>query len=95
MPLEICKFSRHNRIKICKDDLETATSKGFCASQNNWFYGYKLHGVCLVSGVFHSLDIKNASVHDIHFLKNIKQKMSDCVDWGQRVFIFNNTVGFI
>ena len=21
MPLEICKFSRHNRIKICKDDL--------------------------------------------------------------------------
>ena len=37
MPLEICKFSRHNRIKICKDDFETAPSKGYCASQNNWF----------------------------------------------------------
>ena len=46
MPLEICKFSRHNRVKICKDEFETAPSKGFCASQNNWFYGYKLHGVC-------------------------------------------------
>jgi len=42
MPLEICKFSRHNRIKICKDEFETAPSKGYCASQNNWFYGYKL-----------------------------------------------------
>ena len=70
MPLEICKFSRHNRIKICKDDFETAPSKGFCASQNSWFYGYKLHGVCSVMGVFHSLDITKAEVHDIHFLKN-------------------------
>lgn len=45
MPLEICKFARHRRIKICKNEFETAPSKGFCASQNNWFYGYKLHGV--------------------------------------------------
>lgn len=79
MPLEICKFSRHNRIKICKVDFETATSKGFCASQNSWFFGYKLHGVCSVMGVFHSLDITKAEVHDVHFLKNIKQQMSDCV----------------
>jgi hypothetical protein len=70
MPLKICKFSRHNRIKICKDDFETAPSKGFCASQNSWFYGYKLHGVCSISGVFHSLDITKAEVHDIHFWLN-------------------------
>ncbi|OOV20448.1 hypothetical protein BXU10_12875 [Flavobacterium sp. LM4] len=57
MPLEVRKFSRHDRVKICKDKLETAPSKGFCASQNNWFYGYKLHGVCSVSGIFHLLDI--------------------------------------
>lgn len=87
MPLEICKFSRHNRIKICKDDFETAPSKGFCASQNSWFYGYKLHGVCSVTGVFHSLDITKAEVHDIHFLKNIKQQMSDCVLLGDRGYL--------
>ena len=87
MPLEICKFSRHNRIKICKDDFETAPSKGFCASQNNWFFGYKLHGVCFVSGVFHSLDITKAEVHDVHFLKNIKQQMSDCVLLGDRGYL--------
>lgn len=87
MPLEICKFSRHNRVKICKDEFETAPSKGFCASQNNWFYGYKLHGVCSVSGIFHSLDITKAEVHDIHFLKNIKQQMSDCVVLGDRGYL--------
>ena len=52
MPLEICKFARHRRIKICKNEFETAPSKGFCASQNNWFYGYKLHGVCSINGIF-------------------------------------------
>lgn len=87
MPLEICKFARHRRIKICKKEFKTAPSKGFCASQNNWFYGYKLHGVCSVSGVFHSLDITKAEVHDIHFLKNIKQQISDCVVLGDKGYL--------
>ncbi len=87
MPLEICKFSRHNRIKICKKNFETAPSKGFCASQNNWFYGYKLHGVYSINGIFHSLDITKAEVHDVQFLKNIKQQMSDCVLIGDRGYL--------
>ena len=87
MPLEICKFSRHNRIKICKEEFETAPSKGFCASQNNWFFGYKLHGVCSINGIFHSLDITKAEVHDVQFLKNIKQQMSDCVLLGDRGYL--------
>lgn len=87
MPLEICKFARHRRIKICKNEFETAPSKGFCASQNNWFYGYKLHGVCSINGIFHSLDITKAEVHDVHFLKNIKQQMSDCVLLGDRGYL--------
>ena len=87
MPLEICKFSRHSRIKICKEEFESAPSKGFCASQNNWFFGYKLHAVCSVTGVFHSLDITKAEVHDVHFLKNIKQQMSDCVLLGDRGYL--------
>ena len=87
MPLEICKFSRHSRIKICKEEFESAPSKGFCTSQNNWYFGYKLHGVCSVSGIFHSLDITKAEVHDVHFLKNIKQQMSDCVLLGDRGYL--------
>ena len=37
MLLEISKFSRHNKIKICKNEFETAPSKVFCAPQNSWF----------------------------------------------------------
>ena len=66
MPLEICKFFRHKRVKIFKDEFETSLSKVFCASQNTWFYGYKLHGVCLVTGVFHSLYITKVEVYDVH-----------------------------
>jgi hypothetical protein len=87
MPLEICKKSRENRIKICKEDFETSPEKGYCASQDSWFYGYKLHGVCSVSGVFHSLDITKANVHDIHYLKDIKQQMADCVLLGDRGYL--------
>jgi hypothetical protein len=64
-------------IKICKKETETAASRGFCASQNTWFYGYKLHGVCSISVFLHSLDITKAEVQNVHFLKNIKQQMSN------------------
>ena len=87
MPLEICKTARQNRIKICKEDFETAPSKGFCASQNSWFYGYKLHGVCSVSGVFHSLDITKANVHDIQILNDVKHQLSDCMLLGDRGYL--------
>ena len=87
MPLEVCRVSRQKRSKVCREEYATAPEKGFCASQNAWFYGYKLHGVCSISGVFHSLDITKANVHDIHFLKDIKEQMSDCLLLGDRGYV--------
>ncbi|OYU93025.1 MAG: IS982 family transposase, partial [Bacteroidetes bacterium B1(2017)] len=87
MPLEICKKSRENRLKICKKDFETAPSKGFCASQDTWFYGYKLHGVCSVSGVFQSIDITKANVHDVQILNDVKDQISDCVLLGDKGYL--------
>jgi len=78
MPLEVCKLPRANRSKICKQHIETAPDKGFCASQNMKYYGYKLHAVCSVKGVFESIDISKASIHDIHYLKDIKDQLKDC-----------------
>lgn len=43
-----------------------------------YYYGYKLHGVCSVQGVFQSIYITPASVHDIHLLKDIKWEYSNC-----------------
>lgn len=50
-------------------------------------FGYKLHGVCSVTGVLHSLDITKAEVHGVHFLKNIKHQMSDCLLLGDRGYL--------
>lgn len=87
MPLEVCKNARAARSNICKDTENAFPDKGYCASQNMYYYGYKLHGVCSVDGVFHSIDITPASVHDIHYLKDIKQQLSDCVLLGDKGYL--------
>ena len=87
MPMEVCKWSRHMRAKICKEDYQTCPEKAYCASQDSWFYGYKLHGVCTLSGVFTSLEITKANVHDIAFLDEVKHQLSDCVLLGDKGYL--------
>lgn len=87
MPLEVCKVSRERRAKICKEQFENAPDKGFCASQDFYFYGYKLQGVCSVNGVFHSVELTKASVHDTTFLKEINSQLSDCVLIGDKGYL--------
>lgn len=42
MPLEVqARLSRSGRSAICKESYDTAPNKGFCASQNMVYYGYK------------------------------------------------------
>jgi len=87
MPVEVCKLSRSSRSKICKETFETAPDKGFCASQGLHYYGYKLHAVCSLQGVFKSFDLTKASVHDIHFLKDIKNNHQDCTIIGDKAYL--------
>jgi len=87
MPLEICKNARANRSSICKEFEYSAPNRGFCASQKAYYYGYKLHGICSVSGVFHSIDITPASVHDIRILADVKQQLKNCSLLGDRGYL--------
>ena len=87
MPVEVCKLSRSSRSKICKDNFDVSPDKGFCASQNLHFYGYKLHAVCTLNGVFKSFDLTKASVHDIHFLKDIKNSYQNCTIIGDKGYL--------
>jgi hypothetical protein len=77
-PVEICRISRSSRNKAGRTDYQKAPSMGFCASQNRYYYGYKLHAVCSIKGVIHSFDLTKASVHDIHYLNDLKWEISDC-----------------
>lgn len=87
MPLEVCKNARASRSKIFKEIGYASPDKGFCASQQMYYYGYKLHGVCSLHGVFQSIDITPASVHDIHLLKDIKYHYSDCTLLGDMGYL--------
>lgn len=87
MPLEVCRLSRSSRSKICKEDSYAFPDKGYCASQSSNYYGYKLHAVCSVRGVFQSIDLSPASVHDINYLKDIKEQLGDCTLLGDRGYL--------
>lgn len=76
IPLEICKNVRATRSKICCEVENAWLTKGYCAAQKSFNFGYKLHGVCSLSVVFQSIAITPASVHDIHMLKDIKMTYS-------------------
>jgi hypothetical protein len=87
MPLEICKNARASRSKICRDVEYALPSKGYCASQKTYYFGYKLHGICSLSGVIQSIDITTASVHDIHLMKDVKMTYSKCTLLGDMGYL--------
>ncbi len=79
MPLEVCKVARGKRARICLEDVHTAPEFGFCASQNQYYYGYKIHGICSLSGVIMSYDLTKANVSDVHYLQDVKNDYHDCM----------------
>lgn len=87
MPLSICKFSRAKRIKICRETYESVPDYGFCAAQNTTYFGYKLHGITSAGGVITDFDISKASVADIHFLDDVKDKYVGCMILGDKAYL--------
>lgn len=87
MPLEVCRLSRSSRSKICKEQPYSLPDKGYCASQGANYYGYKLHAICSVNGVFQSVDLSPASVHDVNYLNDITQQIKDCTLIGDRGYL--------
>ena len=80
-PIEVCRRSRASRCKLGKQNYDTAPAFGYCASQNTYYYGYKLHAVCGLSGVIRSYDITKANVH------NVKYDYHDCTIIRDRGYI--------
>jgi len=78
MPIEVCRHIRSKRCKMGKNNYDKAPNYACCASQCKHYYGYKLHSLCGPSGVIHSFDLTKASVHDIHYLKDVKYNFENC-----------------
>ncbi len=86
-PIEVCRFARAKRVRVCKENFDTAPDYGYCAAQKNTYFGYKLHGLCGVSGVFKKIDLSKASIADIHYLQDIKEDISQCILIGDKAYL--------
>jgi len=87
MPLPICRFSRAKRLKICKQQNESAPAFGFCAAQGLTFFGYKLHSISSLDGVITHFDLSKAHVADINFLNDVKEHYAQCLLLGDKAYL--------
>ena len=55
------------------------------------YYGYKLHAVCGIRGVIHSYDMTAASVHDLHYLNDVRWEYHDCMMLGDKGYLSAET----
>jgi len=80
IPIPVAHIAREYATKICREHLETAPDKGYSATLGQYYLGYKLHLVVTLNGVFHSMDLTKASVHNIQYLKDLKHSgLQDCL----------------
>ena len=87
-PIEVCRVARGKRCKMERTgDFSQAPDFGFCASQNTYYFGYKLHALCGLSGIIHSYDLSKASVADLHYMKDVKHAYHDCSIYGDKGYI--------
>ena len=86
-PVKVCQNARARRCAMGRDNPEAAPDWGYCASQGMYYYGYKLHAVCGISGVIHSYDMTAASVHDLHYLQDVQWEYNDCMMLGDKGYL--------
>ena len=88
IPVPICTIAREKRCKFGDQSFETKPDKGYSAITKSYYYGYKLNLVTSVNGIFHSMDLTKASVHDVNVLKEIKYgNMSNATLVGDKGYI--------
>ncbi|WP_430732579.1 IS982 family transposase, partial [Bacteroides muris (ex Fokt et al. 2023)] len=86
-PVKVCRNARAKRCTMGQDNPDAAPDWGYCASQGLHYYGYKLHVVCGILGVIHSFDMTAASVHDLHYLKDVRWEYHDCMMLGDKGYL--------
>lgn len=87
-PIEVCRVARGKRCRMGRTgDFSKAPDFGYCASQNTYYFGYKLHALCGLTGVIHSYDLSKASVADLKYMKDVKLTYHDCSVYGDKGYI--------
>lgn len=80
IPVPVAHIAREHSTAVCREHFYSAPDKGYSAITGQYFIGYKLHLVVSLDGVYQSMDLTKASVHDIHYLKDIKHSsLNNCL----------------
>ena len=87
IPVPVVKMVREKSFKAFRKSFETAPAKGWSAVNKNWFIGYKLHVVIFDNGVVQQSGITKGNVHDINFLKQVKDLPAKKDILGDRAYI--------
>ena len=88
IPVPVCKIVREKQLKICRENFETAPDKGYSAIFKQYYIGYKLHLLIGVNGVYADMEMTKASVHDAHYLNEIKHSgINNCLLLGDKGYI--------
>ena len=84
-PIEVCRVARGKHCNLGRtSNFSQAPDFGFCASQNTYYFGYKLHALCGLSGIIHSYDLSKASVANLHYIKDVKHAYRYCSIYGNK-----------
>lgn len=87
IPVPVVKMAREKSYKAFRKSFDTAPAKGWSAVNKNWFIGYKLHVVIFDNGVVQQSAITKGNVHDINFLKQVKDLPGHKKILGDRAYI--------
>src|SRR5699024_405946 len=80
IPVPVAHIAREYSTTICRKQFHTAPDKGYSATLDHYYIGYKLHVVLTLDGTYHSMELTKASVHDSQYLKEIKHSgLRDCL----------------
>ena len=55
--VKVCQNARAYRCQRGKDNIEHAPSWSYCTPQNMYYYGYKLHALCGITGITRPFDM--------------------------------------
>lgn len=86
-PLPVCRNSRASRSKMGKRNDALSPDFGYCATQQQYYYGYKMHLTCGLSGVIRTFTFSPASVADIHYLQDVKYEIPDSTIIADRAYL--------
>lgn len=86
-PLPVCRNARASRSKMGKKNDLLAPNFGYCATQKQHYYGYKMHLTSGLSGVIRTFEFSPASVADIHYLQDVKFEIPNSTIIADRAYL--------